>query len=150
MHKLSKIAALVAFARADTTNTYQEINFGTFPNFQAQEINGKTGIKINGAIKHLTSSGIIHTIKRHGNESEESKRGQKGIIDSDFELIPLILSDPDAVSKGIITSRGDQSIVFVKKINFVEYYVAMAVKKSNGGVNLYFTTMYAKKTKKPV
>lgn len=150
MNTLSKIADLVAFARADRTNTYQEINFGVFPNFQAQEINAKTGIKVNGASKILTSSGIIHAIKGHGDDKEESKRGQKGIIDSDFQLIPSILSDPDQVNKGIITARGDPSIVFVKKIKFIEYYVAMAIKKNKSGVNIYFTTMYAKKTKKPM
>ena len=94
MNTLLKIADLVAFARADTTNTYQEINFGVFPNFQAQEINAKTGIKVNGASKFLTSSGIIHAIKGHGDDKEESKRGQKGITDSDFELIPEFCQSP--------------------------------------------------------
>jgi phage-Barnase-EndoU-ColicinE5/D-RelE like nuclease3 len=76
-HKPSQIAKLIEYAKADVTNTHQEINFGNVPNFQAQEINFKTGIKVNGAIKVISSSGIIHTIKRHGNDKEETARGQK-------------------------------------------------------------------------
>ena len=149
-HKPSQIAKLIEYAKADVTNTHQEINFGNVPNFQAQEINFKTGIKINGAIKVISSSGIIHTIKRHGNDKEESERGQKGITDADFELIPSILTAPDGVNKGIITGRGDQSIVFVKRLNSCEYYVVMAVKKQSDRITLFFTTMYAKKIQKPM
>ncbi|HEY4060745.1 MAG TPA: hypothetical protein VGM30_02535 [Puia sp.] len=148
--KPSQIAKLIEYASADTTNTHQEINFGNVPNFQAQEINFKTEIKINGAVKIMSSSGIIHTIKRHGDDKEESKRGQKGITNSDFELIPSILATPDSVNKGIVTGRGDQSLVFVKKINSFEYYVVMAVKKNDANIRLFFTTMYAKKIQKPM
>jgi len=149
-HKPSQIAKLIEYAKTDVTNTHQEINFGNVPNFQAQEINLKTGIKVNGAIKVISSSGIIHTIKRHGNDKEETARGQKGITDADFELIPSILANPDTINKGIVTGRGDQSIVFVKRVNSYDYHAVMAVKKKNDHITLFFTTMYAKKIQKPM
>lgn len=93
----------------------------------------------------MATSGITHTIKRHGNDAEESKRGQKGITDADFELIPSILDSPDDVIKGNQTGRGDQALVFTKKIGAFTYHLVMAVKKNNQEISLFFTTMFAKK-----
>ena len=142
---MSKISDLVAYAKADPTNTAREINFGNVPNFQAQLINASTGVRVNGAKKTLSNHGITHTLKRHGDDVSEKKRGQKGIIDSDFELIPSILNDPDSVVKGTLNSMKEQTILFIKKVGQYTYYVAMALKERDNILRLHFNTMYAKK-----
>jgi hypothetical protein len=149
--KNNKIGELVIFAQKDAESEYKEINFGVIPNFQAQEINKNTGIKINGATKVLSSFAIKHIIKKHGSGSNQEERGQKTIAVTDFELIPLILKDPDVVSYVGKNSKGKESILFKKRIDAFTYFVAMAVayKKNNETkkeeVTLFVNTMYAKK-----
>jgi hypothetical protein len=103
-----QIKALVIFAKEDTTNIYKEISLGTTPNFQAQQINADTGVNIKGLEKILTESGIRHAFAGHGNHKLESERGQVGIVNEDFELLPQILKEPDLVLKGD-NKRGQQS-----------------------------------------
>ena len=52
-NKLSQIGKLIAYTKEDTTNTYLEINFGQIPNYKAQEINAKTGVKVSGAKRRI-------------------------------------------------------------------------------------------------
>jgi hypothetical protein len=143
--KPSQITKLIEYSREDTTNTYKDINFGQVPNYKAQEINLKTGIKINGAMKILSNQAIIHIFSNHGHDKKEGERGQKGVTDADCELIPSILSDYDDVFYGGKNSKGKESIVFVKVINNLKYHVAMAVSPSKDQINLFVNTMYIKK-----
>lgn len=142
---MSKISDLVAYAKANPTNTAKEINFGNVPNFQAQDINSKTGVRVNGAKKVLSNHGITHTFKRHGDDETEKKSNQKGITDLDFELIPNILSEPDNVIRGSLNSMKEQTLLFVKKVNKYTYTVVVALKQKEGVLRLHFNTMYAKK-----
>ena len=61
--KNSKIGELLVFAKKDEESEYKEINFGVIPNFQAQEINKNTGIKINGATNVLSNFAINTYLK---------------------------------------------------------------------------------------
>ena len=84
---MSKISDLVAFAKTDITNEQREVVLGNVANFQAQEINKITGVKINGAKRIITSSGIRHAIKEHGNNKEQLESHP------DFELTHVHLND---------------------------------------------------------
>jgi hypothetical protein len=139
------IAELVVLAKDETDTSKLEINMGVIPNFLAQDINLKTQIRVNEAKKTLSKEAIVHTFKGHGNDQEEGKRGQKGIIDKDFELIPVILNTPDEVKYGGKNSWREDSLLFIKKVNTISYYVVMAVKFKKGITELSFSTMYAKK-----
>lgn len=141
----SQIKKLIDFAKANPTTATQEINFGNIPNFQSQDIKAKTDLSVYGAKKVMSNHGIMHALKEHGNDVAETKRGQKGIVDADLELTPKILSEPDDVLKGNLTSRGEQGLVFCKKINGFTYYVVMAIRRKREGDLLYFTTMYIKR-----
>lgn len=141
----NQIRILVAYAKANKSSETQSISIGRVSNFKGQEINSKTTVKVNGAEKTISSHAIDHTFKRHGNDTEESKRGQKGVTDKDFEYIPLILNDFDNVQKGTINGMGEQTLVFTKKINGFTYFVVMGVKGKRGINYLNFNTMYIKK-----
>lgn len=142
--KPSQIGRLLQYSREDTTNTYQDINFGNVPNFQAQNINQETGVKVNGAMKILSSHAVIHIFGTHGDDSKERPRGQKGVVDADFELIPLIFSDYDAVKYGGKNSNGKDSIIFIKEINRHRYHLVAAASVRQGEINLYVNTLYIK------
>lgn len=146
---MSKISELVTFAKADKTNIHKEINFATVPNFQAQEIKAETGVFVRGASKILTAHAIRHALSGHSNDAMEKERGSVGIEDTDFELIPNILNEPDRIIKGNKGRKGYESIVFIKKIHFNEYNVVMSIRKSKNDVDLVFTTMFIK-NKKPM
>ncbi len=143
---LSKISTLVAFAKEDTTNTYSDINFSIFPNFQAQTICGTSGVVVKGMIRYLTASGIRHAFSTHGNHSKESLRGQIGITDADFEFIPEILNSFDSCEKGINNRKGNEAVLFKKTINNKIYHVVMSVQHEKYENKLVFNTMYIKKS----
>ena len=146
---MSKILQLVDFALNDTTKTHNEINFGTIPNFQAQSIASTTGVTVKSATKILTAAGIRHAFAGHGNQVLENKRGQIGITRTDFDLIPIILTNFDFVIKGNEGRKGQQSVVFVKQIDLSEYHVVMGISKISNGLELVFNTMFIK-NKKPM
>ena len=127
---MSKISDLVALAKTDETKQYKEIDLGVIPNYQAQQINSDTGVFVRGAKKILSTDGIRHAFSTHGNAVLEAERGQVGIIDTDFDKLPLIFNTPDFIIKGA-THRGKESIVFVKTINNNTYHVVMARVKDN-------------------
>ena len=140
---MSKISVLVDCVCATNPTICQEVNFGNIPNFQAQKINQIIGIKVNGAKKVLTAYGVRHILKEHGNNAAEIERGQRGITNADFELIPEILLIPDKIEKGKIVERNKQSMYFIKKLKY-EYFVAVILEGKNEGLRLVVKTMYKK------
>jgi hypothetical protein len=139
---VSKIAGLFASAHQGLVEN-ETLEFGCFPNFVAQKINMETGVNIKGAKRLITTSGISHAFKQHGNDQLEKQRGQKGLTVSDFELIPTIVANYDRVEKGH-ENRGCKGLLFIKHINGVDYYVAMKLRTNGGDSKLEFATMYAK------
>ncbi len=142
---LLSISELIAYAKTDETELKKH-EFGFFPNFVEQDINRKTGVRVTGVTKIITSDSIRHIIKGHGDDKSEKERGQKGITDSDIELIPKIVANFDSVVKG--NDKRGQSVVFIKQINGIGYYVAMNVKNNLGDPKLEVRTMFAKPIKK--
>ena len=142
---MSKISELVKFAKTDTTNFYQEINFGIIPNFQAQTIASQTGVIVKGAKRYLSTIGIRHAITGHSNHKLESERGQIGITDTDFENIPDILNNYQQFERGNKHRNGSlESVVFIKTIGHKEYHIAMSINKSKENLKLVFSTMFIK------
>lgn len=146
---MSKIQELVKYAKADPTAEYQEINFGNVSNSLAQQITMLTRIDVKGAQKVLGSFGINHAFNSHGDHSQESPRGQIGIVDSDFDHIPTVLANPDKIEKGRDNRKGNSAILFAKTINNKIYHVVMNLKHTKDGKKLVVGTMYIKKGQKP-
>lgn len=143
LKKANKVAELISVAKAN--GIHEEINFGVIPNFKAQEVNAATGVFVRGATFFLNTSGIRHAFNGHGDHSIENARGQVGISDSDFELVPEILKDYDCVVKGNKGRKGQESIVFIKAIGKLTYHVVMSKNESKNGFGLVFNTMFIKK-----
>lgn len=142
---MSKILSLVEFAKTDTTNTYQDINFSYVPNFQAKIILDEIGIDVKGCVKYLTASGIRHAFNQHGDVDLEAYNNQYAVTDNDFESIPSVLSAPDSYEIGRYNRRQNQAILFKKKIDKKIYHVVMSIVKQGSENRLVFNTMYIKK-----
>jgi hypothetical protein len=142
---LTKIGELVQFAKTDTTNIYRDVNFSIIPNFQAKIIEDATGIIVKGCMKYLTASGIRHAFNSHGNAEKEEIDQQIAVTDSDFEFIPSILSAPDSFEKGRNNRRGNDALLFKKKISNKVYHVVMSVVEEAYETKFMFNTMYIKK-----
>ena len=119
-----------------------KLYFGKINKTVSYKIKIKFGINIKNYNISLKSDNVKHIIKKHGSENE-LLRGQLPIIDSDFELIPEIVSNYDNVFLGTPTPSNKPSITFIKKIGSYYYLVNYVSDKSH---NLEVQTMW--KTKK--
>jgi len=81
----------------------------------------KTGLDVSGFTRVVDNYGVRHTIKQHGDQAKESKRGQLAVTLDDFGLIPLITSQPDNVFADGKNKIGRDVIVFEKLINGIGY-----------------------------
>ncbi len=142
---MSQISQLVAFAKADTTNDDKEINFGIVPNYLAQQINQFGKVKVNGGEKVLTTYGVSHIFKEHGEGTKQGERGQKDITPADLEFIPLIFREPDEIQEGKKNRRGHESFKLLKKINGFTYCIIVSLIHKKGNLKLHVDTMFAKK-----
>lgn len=112
---------IVSFAREAMriADRKTEINLGKVEN--ADRILRETGLDVSGFERVLDNYGVRHTMKRHGNEKTEAKRGQIAVTFEDFDLIPLITSRPDSVFQDGKNKVGRDVIVFTKLIDGIGY-----------------------------
>ena len=87
----------------------------------AELILEKTGMDVAGFTRVLDNYGVRHTIKQHGDQVKESRRGQVAVVLNDFGLIPLITAQPDNVFADGKNKIGRDVIVFVKVIDGIGY-----------------------------
>ncbi|MFN0081114.1 MAG: hypothetical protein ACKVOM_01220 [Ferruginibacter sp.] len=143
---MSEILDFVNTAKNDGYDPLIEFFLGNVPNFQAMSIIAECDVDLRGCRKIINAYGVNHAIKRHGNDREEAKYQQVGLVDSDFQEIPLILSNPDKFERGKDTNRGNPVLKFYKKIKNKNYTVVMTYfKGGRKGAKLEFDTMYIKK-----
>jgi hypothetical protein len=81
----------------------------------------KTGLNVAGFTRILDNYGVRHTVKQHGNQAQETRRGQIAVTLEDFAKIGLITSVPDHVFADGTNKIGRQVIVFVKVIDGIGY-----------------------------
>ena len=85
---------------------------------EAQKLSAATGLDITERYRHSVSGeGIVHTLKRHG-EGNEKHEAQLPVTEEDIEMIPEIIKSYDNVTRGTEkTSRGQDTIVYTKRVN---------------------------------
>lgn len=143
---MSEISELVKYAQEENSDPMQEICIGSVPNFQGQQLAVHLRVNIGGARKMINIYGINHVIKKHGKEAvERRKSNEVSIAESDFDLLPNILSDPDSVIRGTDTNRGNPAFKFNKIIKGKPFVVVMTYfKGGRNGAKIEFDTMYIK------
>jgi phage-Barnase-EndoU-ColicinE5/D-RelE like nuclease3 len=81
----------------------------------------KTGLNVAGFTRVLDNYGVRHTLKQHGNQTHEAKRGQIAVTLEDFKKIVLITSRPDNIFADGKNRIGREVLVFVKVIDGIGY-----------------------------
>lgn len=96
--------------------------------------------------KHsVDESGIRHTFKQHGNETTESKRGQRAVTKKDILLLPTIISSFDSIEYAGLSDMGNETFLIRKEIED-EIFTVQEVRKKHK--KLTMKTMWIRKKSK--
>lgn len=153
MNQLKKIIKeLFNFTFNNPENKLQLLEIGIIEEELAAQIATIIGFDTTGYTISIDNYGILHTMKRHGNEEEELKRHQVAVTQSDFELIPEIIFQADDMQDGNI-KKGKRTIIFVKKyfhLYFVHFEIRIVSSKKKKHIKKtgsFFTHSISKKSK---
>ena len=137
----NEIKQLVEFAKNSKSPVNSKFQICIIDEMEAETIEIKTGFKLVGFKRIIDKFGINHTLKNHGNEDIEKRRGQIAITEEDFELVPQIVKSQNIiyVSKN---KMGNDIILYEAIINATFYYVEEVRKGRN---ELCMATMYKRK-----
>jgi phage-Barnase-EndoU-ColicinE5/D-RelE like nuclease3 len=139
------IKQLVDIALRDG-NLFAEFTFSKMPIAQSKIIENEIGIKLVGIHRVMDTSGIRHTLKNHGSEIDELKRGQIAVTIDDFNKIPQIVKYPDNIRYLGKNKLKQDVFEYEKRIGKI-YFVSEAVKIAKVGNKLIFATLYKRKNK---
>ncbi len=123
---------------AQTSNNNHKLYFGKINSQTASKIKILFNIDVENYNVSLKLDNVKHILKKHGNQ-KEYLRGQVPILESDFELIPYIISNFDTIKRGLKTAQDKPVIICMKQIR-INYYLVSYV--SNKHHNLEIQTMW--------
>ena len=103
------------------------------------------GLDISGWQHSVDESGIRHTFKQHGNETTESKRGQRAVTKKDILLLPLIISSFDSIEYAGVSDMGNETFLIKKEIED-EVFTVQEVRKKHK--KLTMKTMWIRRKSK--
>jgi hypothetical protein len=119
------------------------------------EVSPEGAARINAALRtigvDLDASGFRHTVdasearhvvKKHGERATEGRRGQIAITSADWEMIPDILANPDAVSASVSKRGGLPGLLYEKRVDGHVIYIEEV---RTGARTFAAKTMYKKK-----
>ena len=111
------IQNLLKKIKSDGSNSIEKTIIGNVTPEGATYLTQLTGVEIASDYKHIIDrSSIYHVLNKHGNENDETSRGQIAISEKDFELIPDILNEPDEIFEGKVTKTNLKTITYTKKL----------------------------------
>lgn len=103
------------------------------------------GLDISDWQHSVDESGIRHTFKQHGNETTESKRGQRAVTKKDILLLPLIISSFDSIEYAGVSDMGNETFLIKKEIED-EIFTVQEVRKKHK--KLTMKTMWIRRKSK--
>jgi len=136
-----KILDLVEKSLIDTEKS-EWIDMAKLTDNEVNRIKSELGFDLTDYLHVIDNSHIYHTLKKHGNQKIEEKRGQVAVVPVDFTLITYITQNADIISKGI-NDKGLETIKYEKKI-IDTYFVVEEIR--SGRKKLALNTMYKKKS----
>ena len=134
------VSSFVESAKKVPSNS--KLYFGKIGKTIADKIKSTLGVEIENYNISLKADSIKHILSHHSS-NKESLRGQIPIVETDFNLIPEIVSNYDGVEKSGITPQGKPVITIKKQIGDIYYLINYV---SNKNHNLEVKTMYKLKT----
>ena len=103
------------------------------------------GLDISDWQHSVDESGIRHTFKQHGNETTESKRGQRAVTKKDIRLLPRIISSFDSIEYAGLSDMGNETFLIKKEIED-EIFTVQEVRKKHK--KLTMKTMWIRRKSK--
>jgi len=126
---------------AANKKAFDKVKISPVSDSEAVLIKNRCGIDVRGYSHVIDSSGVIHALKKHGNEKEEKSRGLIAINENDFQKIPKIIKARNIAYVGK-NRLGKDCLLYVAKIGATMYYVTEIRTKNK---ELCLNTFYKKK-----
>ena len=122
------IATFITTVLNETGNALKKISLGKLSNSEVSAIYINTGFDLTNFERIIDNYAIKHTFRKHGNHKTEQLRGQIGVQQTDFELIPLIINMPDKIENGGENNIGRDILLTSKEINNKRYFLAEEIR----------------------
>lgn len=107
-----------SFGQSRRWHVYREID-----GREAQAIRRATGIDVRGYAHTIDDSAIRHILRFHGARGSGLDASQIPVSLDDFNLLPEVTANPDAIEYGGKTRLGREAIRYTKRINGMIVYV---------------------------
>ena len=95
-------------------------------------------------VHSIETSAVLHAKRRHANTRSERNKGQIGITNEDFKLIPDILDNYDRITKSNTASRSTRNDVIKYEKKYEDGTIYYIEEKRDGRRSLAFQTLYKK------
>lgn len=141
----SRSSSVRSFVREAETSTVKQpaLALGKVPPSLGIELEG-IGLRGNGKVLALDHDNTRHILRKHGSESERL-RGQAPITGEDFALLPDILAQRGALSRGDPPMAKDGAPLVEKRSIFNGFLYVVTMKIRRNDVTVY--TMYKRSQK---
>ena len=130
----------IAKSRNDPNKSFS--NIAKVSDDVVQKVFDVTGLDIQNWVHGIDESAIRHIFKKHGNPKTETSRGQIAVTENDILNLETILNQPDSVEYGGLNDRGNETLIFKKKI---ENQIVCIQEVRNGHKKLSVTSIWIKK-----
>ena len=140
--------ALLAFIESaieEKTNQLRKIVLHVLGPDEAERLIKLSGLDLIDFQRVIDNFGVRHAIKKHGNEYQESLRGQIAVEPSDFLLIFTIIVEYDEISMEL---NRIGNIIFRYKKEFDAFRLVFAEEVRLGRREIAFQTLYKQKIRK--
>ena len=129
MNFAAEIALAIEVLAAEVKSgcTYQKIQLNALDWESINAIKDKTGFDLGEFSVVVDTHAMQHTLKKHGTKAE-SLRGQKEIVRSDFQKIPLLLATTDDVLSLGLNRMGRECVGFEKNLDGYQFRAVMEIR----------------------
>ena len=103
------------------------------------------GFPVTGFTVVIENGTARHTMRHHGNDAIEAKRGQLAATEADLARVPQLLCEFDTAEPADPTKQGTAQVRLRKRIGTVDYEVFAEVRRS--AKQVAFKTMMKRRTK---
>ncbi len=111
----------------------------------AAAISRAVGFPVTGFTVVIENGTARHTLRHHGNDAIEAKRGQVGVTEEDLARVSQLLCEFDAVEPADPTKQGAAQVRLLKRIGMLDYEVFAEVRRS--AKQVAFKTMMKRRAK---
>lgn len=130
----------IAISRNDRNKSFA--NIAKVSDDVVQKVFEVLRLDIQNWVHGIDESAIRHILKKHGNPKAEASRGQIAVTENDILNLETILNQPDIVEYGGLNDRGNETLIFKKKI---QNQIVCIQEVRNGHKKLSVTSIWIKK-----